>query len=1010
MSTSDFQNPFAAHSSPYFSNYPNSPYQPFQGGAYASLNYGSGSYNYPGVNTQSFGNHAAQGSTIAPAALETYPNPYGNTDKNYYTAIERSNSGSHTPSNGSLIRRKPFDDNFAANVADNLPPGKIQGNVAIKDPKVLEGAAVSERLGRYVFIGKETLDSDDPKGVLPKITPRKSLKEMKRKILQNQGNEPFDARIRPALKKLKLSSTKQMSQPMAASVGTRPASPSSDEGSSSPEEDSDNESEYDDVERIEISPLPSSRPKDTSKAMEYDVIKILWHKRRAQLSGSTIRDALGLYWNLIKPVREAWKTEYSAFEAAEAKNDKTKVEHHRTLGDGYRKILDAGIQATAEHGHSDIVSKLSENVNLFLSFYQLLVDRFKREDFDGSTVMGILNVMVRCTSMNQTLLEKTKLNKILPKFVRQGNEATKNLVQRVNKIVSSNTGMENASVQAKQVKQESKPLSVPTSGIHLANGVKRQKASEAVPSKKIVSNGQSKPIPSAVNGGKAGLSTKPVTVSTKAAAVKTEAKSTGTVSSLPTTLQKTKTVVPKPASLLTGLLSASKKPGTSIASQKATQGSETKPPPASKAVEAKKQVQPAAVPKSVFSFADTLANLDRPKEVEMVKKLTDDRPPETEEEKKNRLRKEARRHLRVKWKPEASLVETRLFRHDPEEEIGHDSSMIRDATDVKNEGQMLKLHKDLELDEEDDGVEEMELAPWHPLTLIEFDAEIARSKNFEKYGGTEKVESPERIVQQQRELQTFIAVYALPSDIPFSPREPVEPYTGPRIERPQSPETSFGEGDSDEWRKVKSREKTFFASRAPSSHPQHSFQAPPSTPITDVSTLLKMLGGQQPQPIVPQQFPQPVGLAEPQPNPSQNPQNSMLENIFARFQTAQSQAPIAQAPQIDPSFQNAIDLFKQQQHHQPQYQQAPVYQPPPAVPQQTPDLSALLAQFNQQNSNVQQPAYNYQPSYGNDNDRKRPYDDSSNQSSEHQSESKRSKGKKVWKPLIYKLTRGIADM
>ena len=997
LNSAEFRNAFTTNSSPYFtSGYHNAPYQQFQGGAFNPIGYGSGSllgnHSYPGVNGQSFGNQAIQGQTIAPSALQSYPTPFGNSEKNYFPALAaRNNSGSIGASMETQSRRKPFDEDFALNAALSLPPGKPHGKLAIRDSKALADATESERLGKWVWIGKENLDSDDPKGVLPKITARKSSKEMKRTILENQGNEPFDARIRPALKKLKMSSKSQKSQTPAVSMGTQVASPSSDEESPSSEEGSDDDSEYDGAEPAQISPLPASRPQEPDKALEYDVIKVLWHKRRTQLTGSTIRGALGAYWSLIKPVRDAWKTEYSAISEAEAKNDKLKVEQHKLLANHHRKILEAGIQATAEHGHQDIVSKLSENANLFLSFYQLLVDRFKEGDINGRTVTTILNVMVRCTSMNQALLEKTKLDKVLPKLVKRGSEATQNLVQSVNKIVSSNSGTASVSVPAKPVKQESKPLNATTTGTGLLNGAKRQKDSEASPpAKKTTLIGQTKAA-SIINS-KGASSGKSGTGPTPTAAVKADAsKSTSTSSNLPTATQKTKTVVPKPASLLTGLQSASKKPGTSIASQKSSQAGEAKV----KGVEAKKQPPQATISKPSFSFGDILANLDKPKEVEKTKKSAEDRPPENEEEKRKRLRKEARRHLRVKWKPEVSLVEIRLFRHDPEEETGHDSSMIRDATDVRNEGQMLKLHRGTEFDEEDDAMEEVELAPWHPLTLIDFAAlpGPAQSDNFNKFGGKRVALSPEQKAQEQRELTTLIAVYSLASDIPYSPREPMDPYSGPIQE-----EKSFGEGGI-KWDKVKSREKTFFASRAANPY----MKASASAPSQDISSILSILSGRQ-QPPIPQQFAQLMVSINPQLNQAQTPQSSVLESIFAKF-TPQAQASVAPTPQIDPTYMSAIDIFKQQQQlqqTQPQYLQTPVYQPPPQppAPQQPPDLSALLAQFSQHNPSVQQPTYNFQPSYGNENDRKRPYDDGSNQ--EQQGESKRSKGKKVCK---YPITR-----
>ncbi len=120
--------------------------------------------------------------------------------------------------------------------------------------------------------------------------------------------------------------------------------------------------------------------------------------------------------------------------------------------------------------------------------------------------------------------------------------------------------------------------------------------------------------------------------------------------------------------------------------------------------------------KPLFSFAETMANLTKPKEAEPVAKTEDNRPPETEEEKSKRLRKEERRKLRVSFKPDDSLTDIRLFTHDPEEEVGHEDSMMRDVDDIGGEGRMLKMHKDFDMmDEEEDGAAGEEiLAPWIP--------------------------------------------------------------------------------------------------------------------------------------------------------------------------------------------------------------------------------------------------------------------------------------------------------
>ena len=125
-------------------------------------------------------------------------------------------------------------------------------------------------------------------------------------------------------------------------------------------------------------------------------------------------------------------------------------------------------------------------------------------------------------------------------------------------------------------------------------------------------------------------------------------------------------------------------------------------------------VVPAAT-KPTFSFAETMANLNKQKEAPPLQ-AEETGPPLTAEEKLKRDRKAERKKLRVSFKPDDTLVEIRTFVHDPEEDIGHEDSLVRDVGDSRGEGQMLKMHKDLDvMDEDEDGVPtEESYAPWIP--------------------------------------------------------------------------------------------------------------------------------------------------------------------------------------------------------------------------------------------------------------------------------------------------------
>lgn len=208
-----------------------------------------------------------------------------------------------------------------------------------------------------------------------------------------------------------------------------------------------------------------------------------------------------------------------------------------------------------------------------------------------------------------------------------------------------------------------------------------------------------------------------------------------------------------------------------------------------KPVEKKPAAMPAATmssTKSSFSFADTMANLNKPKAKETTPKLEEPKLTETAVEKKKRLRKEMRRSLRVTFRPESSLVEVRYFTHDPEEELGHDASMMRDVSDVGGEGRMFKQHQDaMDLDEEDDEPSEVELHQYRDPVSVDFSTveKDERDRNYAPYGGGMLVpESAEKDTREQHEATTLMVFYTHKSDIPPSPKEPTDPYNGDTIE------------------------------------------------------------------------------------------------------------------------------------------------------------------------------------------------------------------------------------
>lgn len=417
--------------------------------------------------------------------------------------------------------------------------------------------------------------------------------------------------------------------------------------------------------------------------------------------------------------------------------------------------------------------------------------------------------------------------------------------------------------------------------------------------------------------------------------------------------QKINMVTPKATlGLFSNLSSASKRPGTSNAARAA----------AAAAAAVKEKENPRQVPPA-FSFSQTMADLSKPKAIappEPVEEL----PPETEEEREKRLRKEERRKLRVRWKPDESLVQVKLFTHDPEEEIGHDSSMMRDVDDVGGEGRMLKLHRGFaDLDEEED--RDVTILPYvTPSTIDLEELGEERDRNFTKTGGKKEPDSPQKRSQDQREANSLGVFYTSPADIPISPKEP----PADSQDEPVAAEVPFGEPDDC----TKTRSRRYFDMRAPKTTPKIP-QQPPTTPSgnIDISALLKIL----------QTNPQHIQQPAQQPHTPAVPQANVmdLEKTFSQFrnqsasQTSQPAPPVTQSGQATSTpaldLQRIMAMINPQAQAQGQ-QQTPAFPPLPPAPASTQasnNLASLLAQFPgaaPQQQNQQAPQQQSNQSYG----------------------------------------------
>lgn len=539
--------------------------------------------------------------------------------------------------------------------------------------------------------------------------------------------------------------------------------------------------------------------------------------------------------------------------------------------------------------------------------------------------------------MTTGFLERSQLTKVFQRLSKRGDDDVKTLTKRIidNSSLATqkqrgDSGVAKVSATSKAQPAKTAVLDVKKAGSPVA-GVKRQREAES----------DVKPPLKKVAGDKPALKG---SLSVASKANSTKKLPNDTKPNQPPVATSVKKVLPKTTTnIFASLTPGYKKPGTTSAAR--IMGTDASQPKAAGSASSSAPVKAGG-----FSFADAMASLAKVKEPEEEAAGDENAVTESPEERKKRQRKEARRKLRVSFKPESELTEIKYFEHDPEEELGHDEAQSRDVNSHQNEGQMLKMHLDpdkMDLDEDDDQQEDLSTEPvteYRPPSEIDFGDMPAEERNrmYYPYGGsTQKAESPEQEEQTKREANSLSVIYSTRAEIPNTPKEPIETVEEPAELR------HFGQPPNhlaNVVAKYEAQEKERQA--------QVARQAPP---MPDLTALLAKI--QQP----PQQ---PMHQA-------QAPPNQNIQDILARL--GHPQQPGQQQgwqPNAMHGYQNQQQYPYQQQQpwanggwnpQQQQLHQPPMHQQPQ---QAAPDINAILASLTGAIPQSQQPQKPGFPSMG----------------------------------------------
>lgn len=185
--------------------------------------------------------------------------------------------------------------------------------------------------------------------------------------------------------------------------------------------------------------------------------------------------------------------------------------------------------------------------------------------------------MARCVTVDPVVLEKTKLDKLLLKLIKRSEERIKVLAQQVLSNAEQHSKHKTGDSKSAQIEEASKPgapnfSNSPGRASEPVSTLKRQR--EATAPVVIVSKRGASVNPSKQSGQP---SAKAIGAAGKGTPATKETSKTSGVSTLPIAAPKIKVnhVTTKP-SVFSSLQSASKKPGTSNAAQKAAQQNDAK--------------------------------------------------------------------------------------------------------------------------------------------------------------------------------------------------------------------------------------------------------------------------------------------------------------------------------------------------------------------------------------------------------------------------------------------------
>ncbi|KAF5006350.1 hypothetical protein FDECE_7278 [Fusarium decemcellulare] len=496
------------------------------------------------------------------------------------------------------------------------------------------------------------------------------------------------------------------------------------------------------------------RPTDPAEAAAWDAIGIVNVEQSVARTNSLIASRVqqaGEYF--IKLRGEMNRAKQELDQAVKDKEAESEIAKSRQEFERKKEILYRALDATIEHADDAVLDNLGGHQKLVLSLVNALIMCIKSSDFSGKLPKIVLELFTHFP-MTKKIAETTNFETVRKRFADKGDSEVKELVQEITAKIKklkaadpeTSTGYTGTSA-ASRAKAGSK-----SAADHSAKRGRDEEADTRTV-KKIAVESSGNSLSRKLAQPKIQLQSASKTTAAKAAAA----------SILPGKSRPIAKSVPKPET-------------KADSSHKTTNDDKPKADPKPPRPEAKSPAPrngTTSTSSALSGIASLLDSINAPKAESPAapKETNSPETPETPEERAKRLRKEARRKLRVTWKPESELVQVKIFHKEDAEDEGREVNMIRDAGDDRSEGMVLKQRANVEEEDDDDDIP---YQPWMGPVATDFSRlpEEVRNKNFVTRGGNVTFTTDEQQRIAEREQRELVVIYTDPDDIPPTPKSP----------------------------------------------------------------------------------------------------------------------------------------------------------------------------------------------------------------------------------------------